>query len=1036
MHKLKHNEYIYYKNNVFCINREILFIKDCLVDISNNLVQLNRMKVFDMNTHGYNTLYHELNLIKMHIDKLPTKININFLKKTNNINQQLIDIKLNLLECINHIAPHDMRITMRMLLGLPFIPHNNMELLQYFNIDDINILELLFTLFNPINIWDSYYHTNIIKYKEYNMNDIGFNKETIETLIDSNNLKVKSILMDKITHLPMFLKNLSELVLPSTKKEIKYNRTNHFDYMHMMQLFTNENNIIICKNPHTTSLVEEKLGMMVLMRFKFNNVPRLVILQGIVRDDIFELYKSNELINSKLNIITNYIDNEYNLIPKIIRMNHINILNIRDIMIYSKEEIGHIIKERYNDYMILSSKPLSIIINDFLLASKSRKVEILTLLLLSGMYDNKLGFILYDILKIKDKSNTTIDIYNSLHSVLKSKLDNIENIMKTEEEAICDISSNDISYERRIIMMPISTDIKSKAIDKLKSLKTNFQGDNKAQVWLDGFLKIPFGVYRENNIISFKKKFIKQLENKYILTNPLYSFNEVNNYIKLIDNNMMLTDWNNYVKDKAIYLNNIKQTLDKAVYGHNDAKLTLQRLFAQWINGETKGSVLGLCGPPGTGKTSLIKNGLSKCLVDIDGKPRPFGFIPIGGSTNGSTLVGHNYTYLGSTWGRIADILMIAGCMNPIIFIDEIDKVSNTESGREIISILTHLTDSTQNESFEDKYYANIPLDLSKALIVFSFNDISMIDPILKDRITIIETKPYTLNDKINIIMKYMIPEVLIDTGFSCNELIFTEDIICYIINTFTNEAGVRKVKEKIIDIIRDINLTMIYNNINIPFIITREYIDNLFRNQPKMQISHIHANPEVGLVNGLYATTSGVGGLTIIQVIKYPSEKMMELTITGQQGDVMKESVEYALKIAFNLLSDDIKTSIIEDSRNKKNFGLFVHTPDAATKKEGPSAGAAMTLAIYSVLSNKKVNNTIAMTGEIDLWKNIKQIGGVQAKLMGAKNAGIKLALIPHENIDDLNILRNEYNSPEDNNFIVQTINTIEDVIKYCIVE
>ena len=132
---------------------------------------------------------------------------------------------------------------------------------------------------------------------------------------------------------------------------------------------------------------------------------------------------------------------------------------------------------------------------------------------------------------------------------------------------------------------------------------------------------------------------------------------------------------------------NVREKLDNAVYGHDDAKKQLERVFAQWINGENKGEILGLWGPPGTGKTSLAKRGLSQCLVDDNGENRPFAFLPIGGSVNGSTLVGHNYTYVGSTWGRIVDILISTDCMNPIIFIDELDKVSNTENGREISSI-------------------------------------------------------------------------------------------------------------------------------------------------------------------------------------------------------------------------------------------------------------------------------------------------------------------------------------------------------------
>ena len=278
-----------------------------------------------------------------------------------------------------------------------------------------------------------------------------------------------------------------------------------------------------------------------------------------------------------------------------------------------------------------------------------------------------------------------------------------------------------------------------------------------------------------------------------------------------------------------------------------------------------------------------------------------------------------------------------------------------------------------------------------------------------------------------------MIPEILKDVGFSKDEIIFSDSIITFIIERYTHEAGVRKIKEKLVDIIRDINLTNTYES-HIPFVVTIEYIEQLFKNINYIRTTSCHSQPEVGLVNGLYATNSGIGGLTAIQVVKYPSEKMMDITITGQQGDVMKESVEYAMKIAYSLLSDEEKEKILEDSKNKKNFGLLVHAPDAATKKDGPSAGAAITLAIYSVLTNKKIDNTIALTGEIDLWKNIKEIGGVYGKLTGAKKAGVKTVLIPRENLRDLEILREEGSSPEDENFKVISVDTIYDIMNLMI--
>ena len=685
------------------------------------------------------------------------------------------------------------------------------------------------------------------------------------------------------------------------------------------------------------------------------------------------------------------------------------------------------------------------LINEFLLASKYRKVDILTLLLMSNEDDMKLAYILYDILKSKDKKNIAIEIYESLHYSIRELLDSSQKIVEDDEAMLDKLTSSDIPYEKRIIMMNTDEEVKIKAIEKLKTIKTNFQGDNKAQAWLDGLLKIPFGQFSKNNMLDFKEIFLKKLILQYP-NEKLYSDIEITNFFKINKNinDKLYNEWNTYIDERKIYLKSIRSKLDNAVYGHKEAKTQLERIFAQWINGESKGAILGLHGPPGTGKTSLAKNGLSKCLIDENGKSRPFVFLPIGGSVNGSTLVGHNFTYVGSTWGRIVDILITSKCMNPIIFIDEIDKVSTTEHGREIISILTHLTDSTQNDEFEDKYFAGIKLDLSKALIVFSFNDISVIDPVLKDRITIIETNSLTLVEKIHIIKNYMLPEITKEVGLTMDEISISEEIIKYLIETYTNESGVRKIKEKIQEIVRDINLNRIYDldpnkiyDLNmIPFKVTKEYINLLFENKPKIRIKTIAKEPSIGLVNGLYATNTGIGGITIIQVIKFPSNKMLELNITGKQGEVMKESVDYAMKIAFTLLTNEEQEKIIEDSKNKKTFGLHIHTPDAATPKDGPSAGAAITLAIYSVLSGKKINNKVAMTGEIDLCKKITAIGGVDAKLNGAKLSGVTTVLIPKENKEDLEKMRRSGLSPEDDNFKIIFVEHIDEVLKYAVIE
>jgi ATP-dependent Lon protease len=253
-------------------------------------------------------------------------------------------------------------------------------------------------------------------------------------------------------------------------------------------------------------------------------------------------------------------------------------------------------------------------------------------------------------------------------------------------------------------------------------------------------------------------------------------------------------------------------------------------------------------------------------------------------------------------------------------------------------------------------------------------------------------------------------------------------------IETYTNEAGVRKIKEKIVELIRDINLNRFHNNEllggSLPFKITKEYVKQLFENRPKVRVKKIHSNPSVGMVNGLYATSSGIGGITPIQATKFPSEKMLDLMLTGKAGDVMKESVQYAMKVAFSILSKEDQDKIIEDSHNKKSFGIHIHCPDGATPKDGPSAGLAFTLAIYSLLTNKKISNKVCMTGEVDLFGNAGIIGGLESKLNGGKKAGCMLALIPQDNMEDLERLRREGLSPEDDTFRVIAVNDIHEII------
>ena len=331
--------------------------------------------------------------------------------------------------------------------------------------------------------------------------------------------------------------------------------------------------------------------------------------------------------------------------------------------------------------------------------------------------------------------------------------------------------------------------------------------------------------------------------------------------------------------------------------------------------------------------------------------------------------------------------------MNPIIYIDEVDKISRTEHGKEIAGILTHLTDSTQNDHFEDRYFSGIPLDLSKALFIMSFNDASLIDPILRDRMHIIKTHPLSSPDKIQIVQKHVLPLILSSVGFSVSDVCIEEDTIKYIIDTYTYEAGVRKLKEILFDVVRELNLISMSDDVSFPFEITLKYIEEVLYKKHKLKIKEIHDKPSIGLINGLYATGAGIGGLTTIEVKRTHSNTFLDLILTGSQGDVMQESIKCARTIAWNLLPEKVRYTLAnsntsednkENTKKKSTFALHIHTPDCGTPKDGPSAGAAITLAILSQLAQIPIKNDIAMTGEIDLNGNVTMIGGLESKLQG----------------------------------------------------
>ncbi len=1042
----------------------------------------------------------------------------------------------------------------------------------------------------------------------------------------------------ELLHDPKEIENLQKTFRISETKYFPYYKINFFKY----------------------KILDEKIEGLTII-FPNSTASSLLVVNGFFKRDSLGFVKNHVLLKSKHKQIEEEI--EYLDVPQYFKKIYLTQLSTRDFIYLTPREIAQLLKTDYEEFHVLRNKNLSLLVKEFMKSPIERQRKILTLFLL---YDTSTQFsahVIYDLLTNQTIYMNGIPIYDLLYQSLHWKVQSIFKETKSIEEETKKKLSNlevaQIPYDVRIANMNASDFVKSKAFEKFKEINGSKDNSVKAQQWLDGLLKIPFGVYKEEKIIKFFHEFQSRLENyvkiaslklvsfeesqldsknkrlyglylslidhyknhiiyqsdneydifielckeilmKSIIYVPLLSMNmkyEYNKeqYIKIkadlsqdeyarkmiemaiknhehehehehehtmrvniehdhkqirlgrdrsdsvdftsdeilrelnidhlsernkevilsmiqkqkipngeilekciselshirrikselikenrlneeslnvlieklnilesaviheddydldidedvdreayvdehiaespsLSNNInkefrrfilrnfievdrIVMEWIEFKKSKKEYMKYIDKTLDKCVHGHLESKQQIKRLVGQMMNSSSKkkkGFCLGLQGPPGVGKTTICLNGLAKCLMDENGDTRPIIFIPLGGSANGSTLEGHNYTYLGSTWGKIADALMEAKCMNPIIFIDELDKISKTEHGREIASLLTHITDQTQNSEFFDKYFASVPLDLSRVIFIFSYNDRNNVDKILLDRIQEVKIKPLGKQDKVIISKNYVLPEIYKSTGFSKDEIHFPSKLLSNIIENYTYEAGVRKLSEILNDIIREINLRRIMGTeYTYPIQITEDLVEEILDDKPKMSYDKVIDMPLVGVSYGMYASSVGYGGgISKIQTVFIPSshKKVSIQKSTGLAGDMMKESFEVCMSVAYNLIPDDVKKSLSEREDN----GIHIHFNDSSVNKDGPSGGQAITLSLVSLLTNTKVRNHVAITGEINLLGFAMKIGGVFSKINGSIRAGINTFIIPKENREDIvQMIRSEY--------------------------
>ena len=465
----------------------------------------------------------------------------------------------------------------------------------------------------------------------------------------------------------------------------------------------------------------------------------------------------------------------------------------------------------------------------------------------------------------------------------------------------------------------------------------------------------------------------------------------IRNYIEAV----LDLPWNSETND-VLDLKKASEILERDHYGLKDAKeKVLDYLAVKKLNPSMNGVILCLAGPPGIGKTSLVKS-----IAESMG--RKFVRVSLGGVRDEAEIRGHRRTYVGSMPGKIMKAMKEAGTNNPVILLDEIDKMSNDFKG-DPASAMLEVLDPEQNKNFED-HYIDMPFDLSKVFFVSTANDLRNVSAPLRDRMDILQLSSYTEFEKLHIAQNFLLKQAQKENGLANIDIKIPDKVMFKLIDEYTREAGVRNLKREIINICRKLAREVVEKDIkkfNLKATDLEKYLGKAkFRPEKSRK-----AVGKIGVVNGLAWTA--VGGVTLdVQGVDTPGKG--EVTLTGTLGNVMKESAS----VAMTYVKANLKKYPPKDKDFFKDRTIHLHFPEGATPKDGPSAGITITTAIVSVLTNKKVRQDIAMTGEITITGDVLAIGGVREKVIGAHRAGIKEVILPEDNRVDTDEIPDELKS------------------------
>ena len=562
-------------------------------------------------------------------------------------------------------------------------------------------------------------------------------------------------------------------------------------------------------------------------------------------------------------------------------------------------------------------------------------------------------------------------------------------------------------------IMDVKEEIQRKVKDKLD--------ENQREFILREELKVIREELGDDNMLSDAEEFEKAAkeldapeEVKEKLFKEIKRFKNSNNspaetgVIRTYIETILEMPWNKTSPDN----NDIEyaaEILDEDHYGLEDVKeRVLEFLAVRTLTKKGESPILCLVGPPGTGKTSIARS-LANALK------KPYVRLSLGGVRDEAEIRGHRKTYVGAMPGRIANGLKTAGVKNPVMLLDEIDKVSSDYKG-DTFSALLEVLDSEQNVKFRD-HYLELPLDLSEVLFITTANTLQTIPRPLLDRMEIIEVSSYTENEKLHIATEHLIPKQLSKNGLNKEQLTFSKKALWKMARNYTKEAGVRQLEREIGNICRKVAKEILTTKTEKVSVTERNL--NKYLGREKYTYQMVNEADEVGVVRGLAWTS--VGGDTLqIEVNVMPGKG--EILLTGQLGDVMKESARTGISY-IRSVSD--KYEIAADFFEKHD--IHVHIPEGAVPKDGPSAGITMATAMVSAITGYKVKANLAMTGEVTLRGRVLPIGGLKEKLLAAKNAGIETVLVPSKNMVDVEELSTEITKGID----IIPVDTMEEVLK-----